>query len=72
VLFAGGNFTTAGGVPVNHVAKWDGSNWSALDGGVSLESGTSNVVALAVYDSGSAGPHAGGAFTTRAGWRAAS
>jgi hypothetical protein len=29
-LYVGGNFTTAGGVTVNHIAKWNGSNWSAL------------------------------------------
>jgi trimeric autotransporter adhesin len=33
-LYAGGNFTTAGGVTVNRVAKWDGSQWSALGGGM--------------------------------------
>ena len=29
-LYAGGNFTTAGGVPANYIAKWNGSAWSAL------------------------------------------
>lgn len=33
-LFAGGNFSHAGGVPVNHIAKWDGENWSDLDEGL--------------------------------------
>jgi hypothetical protein len=33
-LYAGGEFTTAGGVPANNVAKWDGSAWSALGSGV--------------------------------------
>ena len=33
-LYAGGNFTTAGGVPANHIAKWDGSAWSALGSGM--------------------------------------
>ncbi|RLC01235.1 MAG: hypothetical protein DRI57_31365 [Deltaproteobacteria bacterium] len=32
-LYAGGNFTTAGGVSANYVAKWDGSAWSALGPG---------------------------------------
>lgn len=31
-LYVGGSFTTAGGVPTLHVAKWDGSNWSPLNG----------------------------------------
>ena len=31
-LYAGGGFTTAGGVAANNIAKWDGttSSWSAL------------------------------------------
>ena len=29
-LYAGGQFTSAGGVAVNNIAKWDGSAWSAL------------------------------------------
>lgn len=33
-LYVGGNFTTAGGVTVSNVAKWDGANWSALGTGV--------------------------------------
>ena len=33
-LFAGGRFTTAGGVTANSIAKWDGTNWSALDSGM--------------------------------------
>jgi len=29
-LYAGGNFTTAGGHAANRIAKWNGSSWSAL------------------------------------------
>nr|MBP6335115.1 hypothetical protein [Bacteroidia bacterium] len=29
-LYAGGNFTSVDGVTALNVAKWDGSNWSAL------------------------------------------
>src|SRR5208283_602532 len=29
-LYAGGDFTVAGGVGVNDIAQWDGSAWSAL------------------------------------------
>ena len=32
-LYAGGSFSTAGGVPANFIAKWDGSTWSALGSG---------------------------------------
>jgi hypothetical protein len=34
VLYAGGDFTTAGGVAANRIAKWDGTSWSALGGGM--------------------------------------
>jgi hypothetical protein len=32
-VYAGGFFTTAGGVAANYIAKWDGANWSALGSG---------------------------------------
>jgi len=32
-LYAGGIFTTAGGVPANYIAKWNGMSWSALGTG---------------------------------------
>jgi len=42
-LYAGGWFSTAGGVPANYIAKWDGSAWSALGSGMD-----NTVYALAV------------------------
>ena len=33
-VYVGGHFVTAGGALANHVAKWDGTTWSALGGGV--------------------------------------
>jgi len=33
-LIAGGGFTSAGGVPAYHVAKWDGAQWDSLGSGV--------------------------------------
>jgi hypothetical protein len=33
-LYAGGNFTSAGGIAANRIAEWDGSSWSALGSGV--------------------------------------
>src|SRR5437899_9743848 len=45
-LYAGGEFTTAGGSAVNYIAKWNGSSWSALGSGMS-----STVFALAVSGS---------------------
>jgi hypothetical protein len=64
-LYAGGDFTTAGGSPANNIAQWNGSNWSALGSGVSgVEYETSYVFALAV----SGGTlFAGGAFTNAGG-----
>jgi hypothetical protein len=32
-LIAGGNFTTAGGLPANNIALWDGTSWSPLGAG---------------------------------------
>jgi hypothetical protein len=33
-VYVGGNFTAAGGIVVNNIARWNGSVWSALAGGV--------------------------------------
>ena len=33
-LYAGGNFTTAGGTQPTRIAKWNGSAWSALGSGM--------------------------------------
>jgi len=59
-LYAGGQFTTTGGVPANYIAKWDGSSWSALG------SGMNNVVKALVVDSVD-NLYAGGHFTTAGG-----
>ena len=66
-LYAGGPFTVAGGVSALHVAKWDGSAWSALGGGVTGALDP-EVRALTVFDDGS-GPalFAGGKFTSAGG-----
>lgn len=55
-LYAGGSFTTAGGLVVEGVAKWDGSAWSSPG----YIGGT--VYALAVAPNGDV--YAGGSFTT--------
>jgi hypothetical protein len=55
-LYAGGDFSTAGGTAANSIAQWNGSSWSALGSGMN-----SRVDALAV--SGST-LYAGGGFTT--------
>jgi hypothetical protein len=62
-LYAGGWFTNAGGVAANNVAKWNGTNWSALG---SDFRGTEDyglgpaIYALAIVGSNL---YAGGAFT---------
>jgi len=33
-LIAGGKFVSAGGVSVNHIARWDGSTWNGIGGGM--------------------------------------
>lgn len=50
-LYVGGSFTTAGGVTVNGIARWDGESWSALADGVEIV--VSAVSALMVFDDGS-------------------
>ena len=66
-LYAGGGFATAGGVTVNRIAKWDGSQWSALTG-PSDTGMNSSVFALVVYDDGGGSAlYAGGGFTTAGG-----
>jgi hypothetical protein len=59
ILYAGGNFTKAGGVSANYIAQWNGSSWSAIGSGLN-----GSVDALAV----SGGKlYAGGLFTTAGG-----
>ncbi len=65
-LYAGGSFTTAGGVSANCIAKWNGSSWSALGLGMGYGSWTytPRVDALAVSGSDL---YAGGYFTNAGG-----
>jgi hypothetical protein len=68
-LYAAGNFGLAGGNPANSIARWDGTNWSPLGGGV-LYNGSpgADVRALQVFDDGT-GPalYVGGFFTSAGG-----
>ena len=68
-LYAGGLFTTAGGVTANRIAQWDGASWSSL--GTGAANGVSDIVhALTVFDDGSGGGpalYAGGNFTLAGG-----
>lgn len=58
-LIAGGQFTSAGGVPANHIAKWNGISWSPLGTGTNAE-----VDALTVFNGELV---AGGQFTNAGG-----
>jgi hypothetical protein len=58
-LIAGGDFTQAGAVVANYIARWDGSDWYPLDTGMD-----GPVYALTVFDGNLV---AGGAFTTAGG-----
>jgi len=62
-LYMGGTFTVVSGTPLGHIAKWDGSNWSALGTGVD-----GYVKSLAVFDDGhGAALYAGGSFANAGG-----
>lgn len=54
-IFAGGNFTKAGGLPASGIAIWDGAGWSALGDGVN------GYVYALQWDGG--GLFVGGSFT---------
>jgi hypothetical protein len=51
-LYVGGAFTQAGNVSAAHVARWNGSNWSALGDGLERFFGDIPVAALAASGSG--------------------
>ena len=64
-IYVGGRFTTAGTVPANAIAKWNGTSWSALGSGMNRGGGWDPSVsdlALSGTD-----VYAGGAFDTAGG-----
>ncbi|TAK58275.1 MAG: T9SS type A sorting domain-containing protein [Bacteroidetes bacterium] len=54
-LYVGGTFTTAGGVSVKNIAKWNGTSWSAVgnSNGIDVKAITINPVNGDVYVGGS-------------------
>ena len=58
-LYAGGAFTNAGGIQANHIAQWNGTNWSALGSGI-------NGAVYALAESGNT-LYAGGYFSMAGG-----
>jgi len=65
-LYAGGAFTTAGGVVVNGIAKWNGSSWSQLGSGMSGSFSRQSV--LSQCSTTAVDPRYTRAATSRRGW----
>lgn len=63
-LYVGGRFTMADDVPTDHIARWDGTAWSAVDSGVG---GVEYPAVRALALSPSADLYAGGVFTKAGG-----
>lgn len=59
-VFVGGQFTQAGLLSVNNIARWDGTNWSALGSGI----GGGLVTAITIHNGR---VYVGGAFTSAGG-----
>ncbi len=51
-LYVGGRFTSVDGVSASRIAKWDGSQWSALGSGLTGPGVTPSVMAMAAFDDG--------------------
>jgi hypothetical protein len=59
-LYAGGSFTTAGGISANRIAKWNGTTWYALVSGMNSDV---NALTFDLSDN----LYAGGFFTNAGG-----
>ncbi len=61
-LYVGGDFTTAGGLTVNYIARWNGTRWDSVGHGLD-----GHVRCLAIYNgelfAGGSFTHAGGQYT---------
>src|SRR5690606_20451236 len=51
VLYAAGDFSEMGGIEASRIARWDGSAWNGLEGGLGAITGSAARV-LAVHDDG--------------------
>ncbi|MBL8754049.1 MAG: hypothetical protein JNK15_12185 [Planctomycetes bacterium] len=65
-LLVGGTFTTAGGVNANRIARWNGTNWSALGSGVA-DGANTYVTVHAIASMPNGDVVLGGDFTTAGG-----
>ncbi|QOC21811.1 hypothetical protein IC757_12305 [Wenzhouxiangella sp. AB-CW3] len=64
-LYVGGKFSTVGSANATNIARWDGKDWSDLDGGVEGGSAvqSAQVVAMTVFDDGTGSDlYVGGIF----------
>ncbi|HEX6849470.1 MAG TPA: T9SS type A sorting domain-containing protein [Chitinophagaceae bacterium] len=59
-VYAGGVFDSAGGIPVNRIAKWNGTNWSDVGGGIIFNGGPNGHVRTMIVYNGEL--YAGGVF----------
>ncbi len=48
LIYVGGSLTTAGGIPLSGIAKWNGTTWENLGGGVRIERSNPFVSAMAI------------------------
>lgn len=60
-LYVGGFITAAGGIPVNNIARWDGSSWTPVEG-VVTDGVDGYIVAMTTFDDGA------GAVLVVGGW----
>src|SRR5262249_55037413 len=61
---AGGSFSSAGGVPADAIARWDGTTWFSVSGGFGNENGLQEVYSLLGFQKANERSLiAGGAFT---------
>lgn len=51
-IYVGGNFSQAGNIAANNIARWDGENWQALGAGLSTIAVTAMVYAIAITPNG--------------------
>ena len=65
-VYAGGKFNQADNQPANNIARWDGSNWSALGTGLMGQGGVLTSVNSLASD-GRGNLYAGGRFSTAGG-----
>ena len=67
-LYAAGRFLTIGGISALNVAEWDGSNWTAMDQGLSRTSGITQILHMTNWDDGSGSAlYVGGRFNLAGG-----